>query len=793
MTDTSLAAYVKRRLDLGKDSHSELTDVRSDITRRYFGRLLGNEQEDQSSFVTREIMETVEWCLPTLVRGFLGTPNAVRFEPTNSEDEDLAEQESDVVNYKLLRANNGDGFQSLYVWMKEALLYPTAYCKVCVEEKEQSFVYEMREVPADKLAELLEDEDIEILEQESRTVEIEVPVPMPPPQMGEEMQGQQPPQQMGGEEQMVKVPIEVFDIKYRETKVRTDIVVTPVPGEDIFVDEDLVTTNLDHANFVAHRVRRPYTELVQMGYDKEKLDEVSPAEESVWNEERVSRRFYEDEYPGTDVTEEDPSMVIYEVYECFLWVDFTGSGEAQFRRVVVIEDTVFENEEVAYQPLVAMSSSPFPHKLNGLSLAQMVEPLQQLSTELHRQALNNLYRVNTQRMYISEEIMLEGDLTKNALENRRAGYIPVRGVPHEGIMPEPISPMVGEVLPVIQHVAQMNARRSGVAPDQAMDQSVNQNSPYSSMMGALEAAGERMELLARVFAETGFKQLFRKAHYLCRAYPDMVETVKLRGKWVDVDASAWKERTDVSVNVGLGFNSKQQMTVIATQLLEIVQQAAPQGLADAQGGFNALKEWIDAAGIKNPEMFFIDPNSPEFQPPQPPPDPNLIMAEAQSEALQREGQRQDMELQHKMQMEQQEAQLDMQKAQMEQQRMMFEQHKLEADVEKMRADAAAKQMDAEMKRQQMAVDQRESELREREMELQAAKIPVDIDDTIAATELKEAQALKTMMEVDKTDAEVDKVDAEADKLDAEARATMLAGAEAVTSDADSNSDSGGSS
>ena len=759
MTPVSLASYCKRRLDLGKDSHSELTEVRTEITDRYFGKPYGTEREDQSQYVTREVMETVEWALPDLLRGFLGTGKAVVFEPTGPEDEELAEQETDVVNYKLLRANDGDGYSAFYDWFKEALLYPTAFLKINVEEKEESFVYEMKEVPQGKLLELLEDEAVELLEQESRMVEREIQ----DPQSG----------------QMVKMPMEVFDIRYRETKQKYDLVLMPIPGEDVYVDKDLTSINLDKANFVAHRTRRNYTELVKMGYDKGMLDEVSPQEDSVWNEERTSRRFYEDEYPGGDTNAEDPSMVEYDVYECYLWVDYDGSGEAQFRRVVLVEDTVFENEEVAYQPLVALSTAPFPHKLNGLSLAQMVEPNQRLSTELHRQALNNLYRINTQRMYISEEMMLEGGLTKKALDNRRAGYIPVRGVPSEGIMPEPISPMVGEVLPVIQHVGQMNAVRSGVAPEQSMDQNNLQNTAYSSMMGALEASGARQESLARGFAETGMKRVFRKAHYLIRSCPDMAETVKLRGKWVDVDAASWKERTDVSVNIGLGFNSKQQMTIVATQLLEIVAQAAQQGLANPQGGYNALTEWAEAAGLKNPQMYFVDPNGPYYQPPEPPPDPNLISAQAQAQALQRESDRQDAELTHKIEIERM-------RARHEQQKLVFEGRKLEVDAQKAQADAAAKQAEVQMKQQQLTFDRQQQELDLEKLAHEAAKVPVDIDDTQAAAELKEAQTIKTLVEAGKAEAETAKVDAETS-------ATIEAGAEAVSSENSDATNSGGTS
>lgn len=719
MSDGELAAFVLRHVRWSESSTSELSDVRSRLTRRYFGKTLGNERADQSSFTTREVQETVEWAIPSLLRGFLGSPNAVSFEPISADDEELAEQETDVVNHRILRANGGDGFIQLSNWIKDALLNPTAYLKVCLDEHVESKVHELSDVLPVQLADLMDDEGIEILEQSSRRVEI----PVPGLDIGEEH----------------KQYVEVFDLRIRETREVADIQLVGIPGEDVYVDRDLTTTNLDHARFVAHKVRKTFSELIREGYDREKLEEASSGERFDYrDEERLEREDFDVDRLDYGMDEGDVlENRLYEVIEAHAWVDYEGSGESQFRRIVVIGTDVFENEEVSYQPLVAMSSSLFPHRHQGVSLGMMVESYQELQTELHRQLLDNIARVNTQRMYVDVGAMLPGNATEDAMNDRDAGAIPLNGMPSQSVMPEPVTPMAQHIMPVIDMGRMGVASRTGVSPDNQMDSNTLMNTPYGSTMAAAEKAGERLETIARNMAETGWKNVFRKAHYLCMSRPDIVSTVKLRGKWVDVDASNWIDRSDVMVNVGLGFNNKQQMLILVTQLLEIMERAAPLGLVDEKKAYNALSEWIQAAGVGHVAKFFKDPNEEGWQPPQPPPDPNQPVIEAtaakfgaEASAVQEKSSREGYSVKAKVDIDHR--------------RLALEERKLEFEREKLRSDTDIRRMELENERLEL---ENKSEV------------------TRANVEKTEVQSVKVMAETDKIEVETDKLEAETEKLD----------------------------
>ena len=691
-----------------------LSQRRRDLFDRYLGALEGTEREGYSKFVTREVLEAVEWAMPALVRIFTAGDKIVSFDASGADDEDAADQETDVVNYAVTRANGGDGFLAIYSFIKDALINPTAYAKVYAEMEERSFVREANTLLPPDLERLVSDPSIELLEQETRTVE----VPM----------------------QDALQPVEVFDVRYRQQDNRPKLRVIPVPGEEVLVDNEFTSLDLDQAHFVAHRNRKSYSELIRMGIKAEDLEAVGGFEDDAeWNDERTHRLFYEDEHPDDEENDPDPTMRTYWVHEVWMWVDYDEDGEAEYRRIFLIGDHVFENEECDYQPMVAMSSSLVPHKHSGLSLAEMVEDLQRLLTTLTRQLLDNTYKTNTNRKYISEDSLTEDGATMDAMLDPTAEYVPVIGDPRNVVMPEQPQSVLKDILPVIQHAQAATSMRTGVAPENNVDPDVLQKTTYGAFMGAMEKAGERIELIARIMAETGIKQLFRKAHCLCRTYPDMAATVKLRGTWVSVDPLEWPERTDMSVNVGLGFNDKRQLVQMLINLLQIQRESMPLGIVTPQHIYNALEKLVEASDVGAVEQFFISPNDPNFQPPQPPPDPQGELYKAQAKAVLMEQERKAQEVQIN-------AQLDA--------------RKIEQDGESKRLDAAAKAEEVEgkreertLKREEMGLKLQELAAEVEEMRAQMEKTDAEVDNVDADTDLKRAQAVKALADADKSEAD----------------------------------------
>ena len=149
----------------------DLTEVRADLYKRYKGDLYGTERAGYSRFTTREIFEAVEWALPDILEAFTDMDRAVMFQPNSAEDKALAEQETDVVNYRIQQANNGYGFLAIHNFCKEGLLYPTCYAKVYPEKDMRETVHHQEGLLEEDLLELSEDKNIEIISQDFETVQ----------------------------------------------------------------------------------------------------------------------------------------------------------------------------------------------------------------------------------------------------------------------------------------------------------------------------------------------------------------------------------------------------------------------------------------------------------------------------------------------------------------------------------------------------------------------------------------------------------------------------------------------
>jgi hypothetical protein len=126
-------------------------------------------------------------------------------------------------------------------------------------------------------------------------------------------------------------------------------------------------------------------------------------------------------------------------------------------------------------------------------------------------------------------------------------------------------------------------------------------------------------------AETGIKDLFALYHACIRKNGSKAETVRLRGKWVQIDPRDWKERNDMTINVGLGNGGKAEELQNHMIIVNAQTQALTNGLTNlvsVQNLYNSAKKLVKITGGKNVDEYFTDPST---QPPlQPKPDPKMI-------------------------------------------------------------------------------------------------------------------------------------------------------------------------
>jgi hypothetical protein len=210
------------------------------------------------------------------------------------------------------------------------------------------------------------------------------------------------------------------------------------------------------------------------------------------------------------------------------------------------------------------------------------------------------------------------------------------------------------MLPLLGYVDEMGAKRTGVSPSTQMDQNVLRNDRTAvEVQQTANAAAARIELIARIFAETLLKPVFKGILKLLTDGEMEKVAFRLRNEFVEYDPNEWHDGYDMSINVGLGTGDKQQQQAALQTIFQNQMGLAgsPFGplLIQPKAIYNTQAKLVENAGFKNVGDFFNDPKDQQVQPPQAPPDPSLQIAQMK---LQGDAQKFQAESQISMQLEQ---------------------------------------------------------------------------------------------------------------------------------------------
>ena len=228
-----------------------------------------------------------------------------------------------------------------------------------------------------------------------------------------------------------------------------------------------------------------------------------------------------------------------------------------------------------------------------------------------------------------------GETTLDDLMTTEVGRIAIFDRPiGESYAPMTVPFTAGQSFPMLNRYEQVKQDRTGVtSASDMLDPEALKKVQQSVMTQSMDIANGKIEMIARIFAESGIKSLFLHMHELIRKHVDKVEVAKLRGEWVEVDPSSWRDRLDVSVNVGIGMGSRQSnlMHLTAIQGLQ-AQLAATDGLnmtVTPKNIYNTAAEIVRNANLKDPTKYFTDPGDQLA----PPPNQEMIAVQQQQNQI----------------------------------------------------------------------------------------------------------------------------------------------------------------
>jgi hypothetical protein len=560
----------------------------------------------------------------------------------------------------------------MHNWFKDALLQKNGIVKYWWEDSEDPIKEKYKNLNAEELTMLFADDEMELVSQNINEVSPE----------GIDPTG---------------MPIHAtysYDVVIKKKKEAGRVKVQNVPPEEFLISKR--DKSIRDARFVAHRVMMTRSDLIAAGYSKDVVDNLPAYSDLTFSPERVAR-FERGEMPDESQSL-DFSMQEIEVFECYIRTDLDDDGMAELVKVTYAGmSEILDKEEVDHIPFASICPIPMPHKFFGQSLADRAMDIQLIKSTITRQILDNLYLTNMPRMTaIDGQVNMDDLLTvapNGVVRMKSQGAVQALTVP----------PTAAQSFPMLDYMDNVLQKRSGVTQtSQGLDANILQNTTATAIAAMQQAGSGRLEMIARIFADTGVKDLFSGIFHLLCKYQDKARVVRLRGKYVSIDPREWKNNYDVSINVGLGTGNKDQQMAMAAMVLQKQEQIlGTQGFSNplvTVGQYrNTLGRFIEAAGYKDSNEFFKE-ITPEMDaqisapppPQQAPQDPAVQAYIAQTQA---QIQGEQAKLQAKIQADQMKAQADIQLAR----------EKASADIQLEREKAAAQ---LELKTAQFQADTR---------------------------------------------------------------------------------------
>jgi len=623
---------------------SKLSDERASALNYYMGNMSKDmpAPDGRSKAVSSDVADTIEGLMPPLMDIFASGDEVVQFAPVGPEDVAAAEQETDYVNHVFMQQN--PGFLVLYSFIKDALLSKVGVVKVwweCREEVERETYLDQ---PDDAFALIVSQPGVEVVEHTEREATLPPASPFVPAQAG--TQGPEAPalgpRFRGDERNEVAPRPKLHDVTIEIRRRRECARVEGVTPEEFGISRR--ARSIKDTDYCFHDVFRTESQLIAQGYDREQVKKLPSYTLAHTIEEQARDTVNESTLRQGDDGLNTSSRLI-RITEHYVRMDYEGNDEAALYRCttageegeLLLRDSEADVVREDVIPFAAMTPVIVTHRFFGRSIADLVMDIQRIKTALLRALLDNAYLANNPRTEVPESHATETTLD-DLLVSRPGGIVRTK-------MPGGLSviehPDIGNhVFPLLQYQDATREWRTGVSRQgQGVDPNALQNQVATIANQMFNAGQAKVKMIARIFAETGIRDLFSLLHMTIRKNGSQAQTVRLRNQWVTVDPRDWKARADMTINVGLGTGSKSEQLAHLQLIIGAQKEAIAAGLVSAKNLFHSAKELVKLAGHKNVDAFFTppgapaDPNDPASAPIGPPADPKHaeIAARAQTD------------------------------------------------------------------------------------------------------------------------------------------------------------------
>lgn len=576
----------------------------------YYGRPFGVEEEGRSTVVSTDVRDVTMSQMPDLLRIFLGPEDIVRFNPVGAEDEALAQEMTSATLHAIRHSQ--DAFLHLHGCMKDALVRRIGWLTWWWE----GHGYQEQTVIGDavQMEQLMQDPAYQVLALE--------PDPSYPG---------------------------LFTAQVEYTADRGRAGFAAVPPEEISWNPG--ARSIDDVEVFVWGRERPVSDLVEMGYDLADIeDHIGRRPASGTDDLTQARLVGSGVSKGADMPRElrqrdrgPTSRRMVYFAEVYMYVDSPDvPGLSELRRFDCVGSDYAilngEGEVVEEIPFASFVMEPEPHTMVGLSNYDLQSEVQLVKSQMLRDTLDSLGRSLDERMEVVADEVNLADLMNPAntkfVRVRRQGMI--NPIPHTFVG--------GQVLPLLQYYDQVREERGVPRAAAGLDPDALQSSTRAGVVATVQGARAKVEMIARIFAETGFRRFFRGIAGLIHRNGAATK-LRLNGQIVPVNPSAWDLSYDVEVEVALGVTDRETQIQQIQQIIEaqaMLMQTGSPLISNVEIG-NAFRTLIQLNGHKNTAKF-LRPWGPQeeqqFQQQQAeaqaatiPPDQMMFMLEQAKQAL----------------------------------------------------------------------------------------------------------------------------------------------------------------
>ena len=521
--------------------------------------------------VSKDVANTIEWALPSLMRVFAGTSSVISIQPVSSDDIKAAEINQKLLDFQLQTLNNSAIL--FYRWFKDALISSLGVVKVWWHEENKTAKRRLILSPTEYF-ELLKDKNIQVLSAQYTPdgyVDIEL----------------------------------ITNLSYRSYPK-----IAPVPPWEFLYSPKCL--DIHESPFICHRKEVTIDFLRRKA--KAGIFDSRSTTKAIQNikENEIDRNILKYELQKNLQMYEEPERLDTPaaktvLYENYLDYDINGDGLLEPIIVTTCNDQILRIEENTFgsKPFFGLAPVIEPYQPEGKSYADIIGDIQDNKTALIRQIILNIALNNNPRLKVQNG---KGVNITDIINNKQIIRMnDINAV--QPIEPIPLAPWTFSFLELLEGDKE---NRTGITRyNQGLD-ARTLNKTATGITKIMEASQQRLELIARLFAETGIRNLMRFMVGLNQRFIKQEQVIRVTEETLRITPDDLQGDFDFVIEPTALLGEEEKRIRAMQQALDMSPVFLKLGFMSKKGFYNLVTKYYQTIGLRAVKKYIdIEPQGEE--------------------------------------------------------------------------------------------------------------------------------------------------------------------------------------